>query len=137
MAHPGDPWPDDPRAFVETYLDAWNGADVDRVIDAWHVPSVIHTAGEVIHQPTAESRLGFLGAYVDSTRPALAAGATWTCPTLDVRSLGADAAVATANWVFTLADGTVTEDYLDTYLLVRVSGRWFILADAIHAPTPA
>ena len=133
MTTAGDSWPTEPEAFVRAYLDAWNAADVDRVIDAWHVPSVIHTAGEVIAQPTGESRLGFLGSYVDSTRPALAAGATWTCPTLDVRSLGAGAAVATANWVFTLADGTVTEDYLDTYLLVRVGDRWFILADAIHA----
>ena len=127
------PWPTDPAAFVRAYLDAWNAADVDRVLDAWHVPSVLHTAGEVIAHPDGPSRRAFLGSYVDSTREALAAGARWTCPTLEVRPLGADAAMATANWVFTLGDGTVTEDYLDTYLLAKVGGRWFILADAIHA----
>lgn len=125
-------WPDDPAAFMQAYLDAWNDADVDRVIDAYHVPSLVHQDGAVREQLTGESRLEFLGTYVDSTRDALAAGARWSCPSLQVRALGADAALATARWVFTAGDGTVVEDYLDSYLLTRVDGRWFILADAIH-----
>jgi hypothetical protein len=126
------PWPDDPRAFILAYLDAWNEADVDRVIDAFHVPSLIHTEGTVIEQLTGPSRLEFLGSYVDSTRDALAAGGRWASPTVEVRPLGADAALVTANWIFTTADGTVTEDYFDSYLLTLVDGRWYVLADAIH-----
>ena len=125
-------WPSDPREFILAYLDAWNEADVERVIDAFHVPSLIHTEGEVVEQLTGLSRLVFLGSYVDSTRDALAAGGRWTCPTLEVKPLGADAALVTANWVFTGADGTVTEDYFDSYLLTMVAGRWYVLADAIH-----
>lgn len=126
------PWPDDPRAFILAYLDAWNEADVERVIDAFHVPSLIHAEGVVHQQLTGPSRLDFLGTYVDSTRPALAAGARWSCPTLEVQALGADAALVTANWVLTAGDGTVTEDYFDSYLLTLVGGRWYVLADAIH-----
>lgn len=131
------PWPDEPEAFMLAYLDAWNQADVERVIDAYHVPSLIHLDGTVRAQLTGPSRLEFLGTYVDSTRDALAAGARWSCPTLDVRALGADAALATARWVFTGGDGAVAEDYFDSYLLTRVGGRWYILADAIHAEAPA
>ena len=126
------PWPDDPRAFILAYLDAWNEPDVERVIDAFHVPSLIHADGVVHEQLTGPSRLEFLGSYVDSTRDALAAGARWTCPSLEVKELGADAALVTANWVFTTGDGTVTEDYFDSYLLTHVRGRWYVLADAIH-----
>jgi len=126
-------WPDDPRDFILAYLDAWNEADVERVIDAFHVPSLIHTEGEVVEQLTGPARLTFLGSYVDSTRDALAACARWTCPSVEVKALGAGAALVTANWVFTLADGTVTEDYFDSYLLTLVGGRWYVLADAIHA----
>jgi hypothetical protein len=126
------PWPADPREFVLAYLDAWNEADVDRVIDAFHVPSLIHAEGVVRQQLTGPSRLDYLGSYVDSTREALAAGARWTCPSLEIRPLGADAALATARWVFTAGDGTLVEDYFDSYLLTMVGGRWYVLADAIH-----
>lgn len=125
-------WPLDPREFILAYLDAWNEADVERVIDAFHVPSLIHTEGEVVQQLTGPSRLVFLGSYVDSTRDALAAGGRWTAPTVEVKALGADAALVTANWVFTTVDDTVTEDYFDSYLLTMVGGRWYVLADAIH-----
>jgi len=127
------PWPDDPDAFILAYLDAWNEADVERVIDAYHVPSLVHAEGTVRPQLTGPSRLEFLGTYVDSTRDALAAGARWTCPSLEVKGLGAEASLVTARWVFTLGDGTVTEDYFDSYLLARVDGRWYVIADAIHA----
>jgi len=126
-------WPDEPEAFMRAYLDAWNAADVERVIDAYHVPSLVHHDGIVREQLTGPSRLEFLGTYVDSTREALASGARWTCPSLEVQPLGADAALATARWVFTAGDGAIVEDYLDSYLLTRVGHRWFILADAIHA----
>ena len=129
---PDRPWPTHPRAFILAYLDAWNAADVDRVIDAFYVPSLIHTQGEVIEQLTGPSRLGFLGSYVESTRDPLAAGGRWTAPTVEVKPLGADAALVTANWVFTTGEGTVTEDYFDSYLLTLVGGRWYVLADAIH-----
>ena len=129
---PSRPWPTDPRAFILAYLEAWNQADVERVIDAFHVPSLIHTDGAVIQQLTGESRLDFLGAYVDSTRDALAAGGRWTCPELAILELGKDAALATARWVFTTAEGNVTEDYFDSYLLTLIDGRWYVLADAIH-----
>ena len=125
-------WPTDPREFILAYLDAWNEADVERVIDAFHVPSLIHTEGEIVEQLTGPSRLVFLGSYVDSTRDALAAGGRWTAPTVEVKPLGADAALVTANGVFTGADGTVTEDDFDSYLLTRIGGRWYVLADAIH-----
>ena len=84
-------------------------------------------------RPREGRPLEFLGTYVDSTRDALAAGARWTCPSLEVKELGAEASLVTARWVFTLGDGTVTEDYFDSYLLARVDGRWYVLADAIHA----
>lgn len=93
------PWPTDPRAFILAYLDAWNAADVERVIDAFHVPSLIQTDGAVIEQLTGPSRLESLGSYVDSTRDALAAGGRQTAPTVEVKPLGADAALVTANWV--------------------------------------
>ncbi|HJP88647.1 MAG TPA: hypothetical protein VJ850_06410 [Candidatus Limnocylindrales bacterium] len=125
-------WPTDPREFILAYLDAWNQADVERVIDAFHVPSLIHTDGDVIQHLTPESRLDFLGAYVDSTRDALAAGGRWTCPELAILELGRDAALATAQWVFTSVHGQVTEDYFDSYLLTLIGGRWYVLVDAIH-----
>jgi hypothetical protein len=130
---PSRPWPTEPREFILAYLDAWNEADVERVCDAYHVPSLVHTEGRIREQLTGPSRLDFLGTYVDSTRDALAAGARWTCPSLTTVELGADDALVTARWVFTAGDGKVVEDYLDSYLLSRVDGRWFVLADAIHA----
>ncbi|MES1239608.1 MAG: hypothetical protein ABUL57_01965, partial [Chloroflexota bacterium] len=125
-------WPDDPREFILAYLDAWNEADVERVIDAFHVPSLIHTEGQVIEHLTGASRLEFLGSYVDSTKEALAAGGRWSAPTVEVKPLGADAALVTANWVFTTGAGAVTEDYFDSYLVTVIGGRWYVLADAIH-----
>jgi uncharacterized protein DUF4440 len=126
-------WPDDPADYMSAYLDAWNAGDSDRVCDAYHVPALIYTEGVVQANLDDAARRAWLGTYVDSTRPELETGARWTCPSLDVTRLGADAAVATARWVFGRADGTVLEDYPDTYLLVRVAGRWVIMADVLPA----
>jgi hypothetical protein len=130
-------WPDDPRLFVRAYLDAWNAGDADRVCDAYHVPSLIYAEGAVHANLDADARRSWLGSYVESTRAELAAGTRWECPSLKVTSLGADAALATARWVFRRTDGTILEDYPDTYVLVRLGGRWAFLADVVYEGEPA
>ena len=125
------PWPDDPREFVLAYLAAWNVGDVDRACDAFHVPALLFADGAVQPRLDEVARRDWIGGYVDSTRGELAAGTRWTCPSLDVRTLGPDSALAMARWVFTRADGTVLEDYPDAYLLVRTGGRWAFMADII------
>jgi len=129
----GRPWPDDPTEFVMAYLDAWNEGDVDRVCDAYHLPSGVHKEGRVVAYPDEAAVRADLGGYVDSTRAELAGGTRWTCPSLTITSLGSAAALATARWVFSRPDGTVLEDYPDSYVMVRVDGRWFFMADVIHA----
>lgn len=124
-------WPDDPGAYMQSYLDAWNEGDADRVCDAYHVPALIYKAGAVQPNLDDAARRAWLGTYVESTRAELAAGTRWTCPSLDLTRLGPDAAVAVARWVFARTDGTVLEDYPDTYILVHVSGRWVIMADVL------
>ena len=114
-------WPDDPKSYMAAYLEAWNEGDADRVYDAYHVTAPIFTDG-VVQGRDAESRLAYLGAYLDLTRGELAEGTRWECPSSQV----------TAQWVFRRMDGTVLEDYPDSYLLVRIGGRWAFLADVIH-----
>lgn len=126
------PWPDAPEAYMTAYLDAWNEGDTDRVCDAYHVPALIFKDGAVQANLDTESRLAYLGAYLDSTRDELAQGTRWECPSLEVVALGADSALATARWTFRRTDGTVLEDYPDSYLLVRIEGRWAFMADVIH-----
>jgi len=126
------PWPDEPDAYMTAYLDAWNEGDTNRVCDAYLVPALIYKGGSVQANLDAESRLGYLGAYLDLTRDELAQGTRWECPSLEVVSLGADAVLATARWTFRRTDGTVLEDYPDSYLLVRIGGRWAFMADVIH-----
>jgi uncharacterized protein DUF4440 len=125
------PWPDDPEAYMRDYLDAWNEGDLGRVLDAYHAPAPIFAAG-VVEASQTESRRVYLGAYLDSTRGELAQGTRWECPSLEVKVLGSDAALLTARWVFRRTDGTALEDYPDSYLLVRVGGRWGFMADVIH-----
>jgi hypothetical protein len=126
-------WPDDPREYLLAYLDAWNAGDAARVCDAYLVPSVIHSEGAVHANLDEASRRAWLGDYVESTRPELAAGTRWECPSLEVTPLGSDGCLVTARWVFRRTDGSAVEDYFDSYLLVRVDGRWVFLADVIHA----
>ena len=128
------PWPDDPEAYMHAYLAAWNEGDTDRVCDAYHLPALIFQAGAVEANLTAEARLAYLGAYLDSTRDELAAGTRWECPSLEIQRLGSDACLASARWTFRRADGTVLEDYPDSYFMVRVGERWAFLADVIHTP---
>ena len=127
------PWPDDPREYVLAYLDAWNAGDADRVCDAYHIPSVIYADGAVHANLDTDARRAWLGGYVASTRPELAAGTRWECPTLEVVSLGPDAAFITARWIFRRRDGSVVEDYPDSYVLVRLGDRWAFLGDVVHA----
>jgi len=127
------PWPDDPRDYVLAYLDAWNAGDADRVCDAYHVPSLIYADRALHANMDTDTRRAWLGAYVESTRPELATGTRWECPTLSAMPLGSDAALVTARWIFRRTDGTVVEDYFDSYVLVRLDGRWTFMADMIHA----
>ena len=125
-------WPDDAGEYVLAYLDAWNAGDADRVCDAYHLPSVIYAEAAVHANLDEDDRLAWLGSYVESTRDELAAGTRWECPSLTITPLGTDAALATARWVFHRSDGTVLEDYPDTYVMVRVDGRWAFLADVVY-----
>jgi hypothetical protein len=126
-------WPDDPREYVLAYLEAWNAGDADRVCDAYHIPSLIYAEGAVHANLDTESRRAWLAGYVESTRPELAAGTRWECPALDIVPLGPDAALATARWVFRRPDGSALEDYPDSYVMVRLEGRWVFLGDVVHA----
>lgn len=126
------PWPDEPEAFMAAYLDAWNQGDTERVLDAYHPEAPILQAG-AIQASDAESRSAYLGGWIDMTRDELARGTRWSCPSLDVVALGRDAALLTARWVFTRADGSIAEDYPDSYVLAHIGGRWGFLADVIHS----
>ena len=125
-------WPDDPEAFMAVYMEAWNEGDVGRVCDAYHVPALIYTGGAVQANLDEGARRAYLGTYVESTRGELGAGTRWKCPSVSATPLGRDAVLVTARWVFRRPDGTVLEDYPDTYILVRLGGRWAIFADVIH-----
>jgi ketosteroid isomerase-like protein len=126
------PWPDDLEAFVAAYLAAWNAADIDRICDAYADPAPIYQDGAVVATGDPAARRAYLAGYVDAIRAALAAGARWESPEVGLTRLGPDSALATVRWVFRRPDGTVLEDYPDTYLLVRIDGRWAYLADVIH-----
>jgi hypothetical protein len=124
-------WPADPRAYLQAYLDAWNEPDVERVCDAFHQPAPIYAGSRVVATDPS-SRRSFLTGYVDSTRAELDRGTRWEAPSMDITELGRNGALATVRWVFRRSDGSVIEDYLDSYLLARIDGRWGILADLIH-----
>lgn len=126
-----EPWPDDPVAFMTTYMAAWNAADLDRICDAYHVPALIYHEGTVYANSTPDARRAYLADFLDGTRPELAAGARWESPAYDVVPAGEGGAVVTTRWVFRRPDGTVAEDYPDTYVLVRIDGRWAIMADVL------
>ena len=126
-------WPDDPDAFLEAYMDAWNRADLDRICDAYHTPSLIYKHGEVQANLDETAKRAYFGALLDGTRSALVAGARWERPEFALTPLGRDSTIATVRWVFRAADGTILEDYLDSYYLVRLGGRWQFLGDTVHA----
>jgi Domain of unknown function (DUF4440) len=126
------PWPSDPEEYMAAYLDAWNEGDTDRVCDAYHVPALIHKNVSVQANLDPAARFTYLGTYLDSTRDELSKGSRWECRSLEIRDLGPDAVLATARWTFRRTDGTVLEDYPDSYLLVRVGGRWAFMADVVH-----
>ena len=117
---------------MAAYLDAWNEGDLERVLAAYHPPAPLVSAG-VVEAFDTESRRAYLNAYLDSTRSELAQGTRWECPSLEVKALGTDAALLTARWVFRRTDATVLEDYPDSYLLIRIGGRWGFIADVIHS----
>lgn len=125
------PWPDEPDAYMAAYTEAWNEGDTARVLDAYHPDAPIVQAGAV-QASDPGSRSAYLGGWIDMTRDELARGTRWSCPSLEVTPLGADAALLTARWVFTRADGSILEDYPDSYLLARIGGRWGFIADVIH-----
>jgi hypothetical protein len=124
-------WPDDPRDYMTAYVAAWNENDLERVVDAYHDAAPVYQGGQVLAHDAA-SRRTFLTDYLESTKDELAAGTRWELPSLDVQQLGVNGVLATARWVFRRSDGTALEDYLDSYVLVRIDGRWAIFADVIH-----
>jgi hypothetical protein len=129
----GSDWPNDPAGYLAAYVEAWNAADLDRIADAYHAAAPVYQGGQVLADDAA-ARQAFLAEYVESTRGELAAGTRWECPSLEVTPIGLNGALATARWVFRRADGSAVEDYLDSYVLVRIEGRWRIFADVIHDP---
>jgi hypothetical protein len=125
-------WPDDPDAFLIAYMDAWNRSDLDRICDAYHTPSLIYKRGEVQANLGEIAKRAYFGALLDGTRSALAAGACWERPEFALTPLGRDSNIATVRWVFRAADGTILQDYLDSYHLVRLGGHWQFLGDTVH-----
>jgi hypothetical protein len=51
---------------------------------------------------------------------------------MTVERIGTDAALVTVRWVFRATDGTALQDYDDSYVIGRISGRWAFVADVIH-----
>ena len=126
-----DPWPDDPVAFMTAYMAAWNAADLDRICDADHVPALVYSQGTVHANSDGDARRAYLGDFLDGTRAELAAGARWESPSCEVTTAGDGGVVVTTRWVFRRPDGALAEDYPDTYVLVRIDGRWAIMADIL------
>jgi hypothetical protein len=126
------PWPDDPDAYLLAYMDAWNQADLDRICDAYHVPALIYKRGRVVAIPDEAAKRTYFGELLGRTRPELEGGARWERPTCRATSLGRDSAMVTVRWILRRHDGSVLEDYLDSYHLIRIAGRWAFLGDTVH-----
>ena len=118
--------------YLSRYMDAWNRGDLAEIVAAYHTPCFVFKRDHCHVHVDDAAKEAYFGALLDATRSELATGARWHRLDLRVQALGVTCALATVRWVLTRPDGTAVEDYFDSYLFGRVSGRWCFLGDTVH-----
>jgi len=118
------------RTFMDRYCDAWNRDDLDAILEAYHVPSFTYKYGTLHAFLDAESRRDYTVGFIDENRRE--GPATWEILSFAVTDLGLNSSLVTARWVFRRPDGSDVWDFVDSYNLCRLDGRWKFLVRTLH-----
>ena len=118
------------RAFLDRYCEAWNRDDLDGILEAYHVPSFTYKDGTLHAFLDAESRRDYVATFIELNRKE--GPATWEILTFTVTDLGRNSALVTVRWAFRRPNGSVVWDFVDSYHLCRLDGRWKFLVRTLH-----
>lgn len=118
------------RAFMDAHRSAWERFDLGAVVASYATPASVARVSGLTRLPDEAAKQAYFGKRLDSMR---ATGPhTWTATRESVTPAGRCGAVYAVHWVCRRPDGSVVEEFGDTYLLARVGGRWEILGDVVH-----
>jgi hypothetical protein len=118
------------KKFFDDYVQAWG--DWTTVAMLYHAPSITVRGDGSIHcfQSKEELQKFFQGVGEAYSREAdLGPGRYHS---LAVQPIGARSALATLTWQMVRTDGSVVREWRQSYNLVRIDGRWQILAATFH-----
>ena len=112
----------DLRAFIDRYCEDWNNQDLDRILDAYDVPSFTYKYGTLHAFPNPEGRRDYVVDFIELNRKERPA--TWAVVAFAVTDLGRNSSLVTARWIFRRPDRSTVWDFVDSHQLCRFEGRW-------------
>lgn len=117
-------------SFFAHYAERYMASDVDAISDLYEAPLLAVRDGRAIHlsgrDAVREHLADVMAAYARS------GAARADIDDLAVAQLGKSSVNATVRWHVRGADGELLKDFRTTYHLLRVDGRWRVLAYTNH-----
>lgn len=118
-------------SFFESYAEAFDAISGARIATFYYIPCVTLRADGSIHcfQSQSECAKFFDGVADTYYKEGLRRS---EFKNLEVSRVGGRCLLATMDWVFYRGDGSLLKQWRQSYNLVRVDGRWHILASTFH-----
>ena len=123
----------DVRAFFESYQDAFDSIDGQRIAALYHIPTVTMRGDGSIHSLQSREELArFFQGVADNYQKDGYAGGRFD--ELQVSPIGGRSALATMDWQMLRRDGSLIREWRQSYNLVREGSGWQILVSTFHVP---
>jgi len=124
------------RAFFETYKDAFDSIDGQRIAALYHIPTVTMRGDGSIHSLRSVEELArFFQGVADSYQKDGYAGGRFE--DLQVSPIGGRSALATMDWEMMRRDGSLIRKWRQSYNVVREGSGWRILVSTFHVARAA
>jgi len=126
----------DVRAFFETYQEAFDSIDGQRIAALYCIPAVTMRADGSIHILQSRDELArfFQGVADTYQRDGYAGG---RFEEFQVTPIGGRSALVTMEWVMLRRDGSLIRKWRQSYNLVRAGSAWQILVSTFHVARAA
>ena len=118
-------------SYYKTYADAFHARSGSQIADFYYTPCISMRGDASIHcfQSRLETEKFFQRVADTYYEEGLRRSET---KNLEVIPIGGRSLLASMDWVFYRADGTLLKQWRQSYNLVRVDGRWKILLSTFH-----
>jgi hypothetical protein len=116
--------------LIKQYGKAWDDYNLKSILDFYHTPCFIYKSQTLFANLTEQVKVRYFSELLESYRQQGYANAE--IPHIGVKTLGADSALVTVEWVCKRADDSIALDFWDTYHFIRLHNTWKILGDTVY-----